>query len=65
MFSNYLIDILIMMLNIITSYYKLLYAIIYTLDKITTISRINFAKTHLFENWSFQSKEKFENFVRV
>ena len=49
MFNNYLIDILIMMLNIIATYKKLLYAIINTLYKIT-ISTINFAKTHHFEN---------------
>ena len=50
MLHNYLIDILIMMLKIIASYNKLLYAIINTQNKITTTSRINFAKTHHFEN---------------
>ena len=46
MLNIYLIDIFIMMLNIIASYNKFLYAIINTLYKITTTSRINFAKTH-------------------
>ena len=41
-----------MMLNIIASYNELLYAIIDTLYKITTTSRMNFAKTHHFD---FQS----------
>ena len=49
MLNIYLIDILIMMLNNIASYNKLLYAIINTLYKIATTSRINFAKTHHFE----------------
>ena len=35
--------------NISASYNKLLHAIIKTLYKITTKSRIKFAKTHLFE----------------
>ena len=52
MFKIYLIDILIMTLNIIASYNKPLYAIISTLFKINTISRINFVKNH-FENSSF------------
>ena len=49
MLNNYIIDILITMLNIIASYNKLLYAIIITLYKITSTSTINFAKTHHFE----------------
>ena len=55
MLHNCLIDILIMMLNIIASYNKLLYAIINTLYKFTKTSRINFAKTHDFEIQIFQS----------
>ena len=49
MLHNYLIDILIMRLNIIASYNKLLYALIKTQNKITTTSKINFANTHHFE----------------
>ena len=45
----YLIDILVVMLNIIASYNKLLYAIIYTLYKITTTSMINFEKARHLE----------------
>ena len=62
MLHNYLIDILIMMLNIIASYNKLLYAIINTQYKITTSSKINFAKTHHFEIWSFLEYQEFWNF---
>ena len=47
MLNNYLIDIY--EGNIIASYDKLLCAIVNTLYKIATASRINFAKTHLFE----------------
>ena len=47
--NNYLIDILVVMLNIISSYKKLLYPIIKTLYKITT-SLINFAEARLLEN---------------
>ena len=46
-----------MMLNIIASYNKLLYAIINTLYKITTTSRINFA---ILKLKVFQSTENFE-----
>ena len=49
MLHNYLIEILIMMLNIIASYNKLLYTIINIEYEITTTSKINFAKIHHFE----------------
>ena len=62
MLHNYSIDILIMMRNIIASYNKLLYAIMNTQDKITTTSRINFARNHHFEIWSFLEYQKFWNF---
>ena len=48
--NNYLIDILVVMLNIIASYNKLLYPIINILYKITTTFMINFAKTRHLEN---------------
>ena len=51
----------------IASYNKLLYAIINTLYKTTTIPRIKFAKTHLFEIQSFPEYWKLclgdQNFV--
>ena len=52
MLNNYLIDILITMLNTIASYNKLLDTIINTLYKIATTSWINFAKTP-FRNLKF------------
>ena len=48
--NNYLIDILVVMLYIIASFNKVQYAIINTLYKITTTSRINFAKARHLEN---------------
>ena len=59
MLNIYLIDILIMMLNIIASHNKLLYAIINTLYKITTTSMIKFAKARHLENKSFPEYRKF------
>ena len=59
MVLKYLIAILEMMLTIIASYNKLLYAIINTQYKITTTSSINFAKTHHFEIWSFLDYQEF------
>ena len=50
MLKNYMIDILIMMLKIIGSHKKLLYAITKTVYKITITFRINFARIQQFEN---------------
>ena len=59
MLNNYLIDILIMMLNIIAFYNKLVYTIINTLYKITTTSRINLRKLTILKFKVFQSTENF------
>ena len=48
MFHNYLIDTIIMMINIIAPYREILYAILKTLRKITATSSIYFAETHYF-----------------
>ena len=50
-----------MMLNIIASYNEILCALINTLYKITTTSRINFPKIRLWKFKVFQSIENFEN----
>ena len=52
-----------MMLDVFASYNKLLYAIKYTLYKITTLSRINFAKTHFLKIKVFKSTKNLKNFV--
>ena len=61
MLHKYLIDILIMMLNIIAPCNKILYAIINTLHKITTTASIYFAKTHYFGIQSFRKLEVIHN----
>ena len=48
MLHIYFIDIVIMMLNIIAPYNKIVYALIDTLHKITTTSSIYFANARYF-----------------
>ena len=65
MLNNYLIDILIMMLNIIASYNKLLYAIVNTLSKITTHLRSTFQKLTILKFKVFKCTENFVRWVTI
>ena len=59
MLNNYLIDIIIAMLNINASHNKLLYTIIYTLYKITTTSNSTLQKLTISKFKVLQSNENF------
>ena len=60
MLNNYLIDILIIMLNIFGSYNKILNSIMNTLYKTTTTSSINLQKLIILKFKLFQSTETFD-----